>query len=63
MQETVERATAVPWLTYREAAKHTKFSPWTLRRAVLRGELEASGSDRGTRFRIEELDRWMFERA
>ncbi len=47
------------YLSYEEAVIYTSLSRDTLRRAVKSGRLKASGVHKGTRFHVEDIDRWM----
>lgn len=51
------------FLNYREAAVYCGLSETTIWRSLKSGALRASGSGRGIRFDVKELDRWMASRS
>lgn len=57
--------TTEKWMTTKEAAEHLGYSPYTLRRARLDGELSGkkqpkyTKSGRAVRYKKSDLDAWM----
>jgi excisionase family DNA binding protein len=52
-----------PYLTLKEAAEYCRVHPVTVQRWALSGQLNVGHAGKALRFRVEDLDRFMFPRA